>query len=120
MKHESEYLKLRRELMLGIKEPEVKEKKPIAKKSAKRKIDDKEYKKIVDEMLKADNRCELKTPVCTKVAQGLHHRQKRSRFNLTNKSNLLRACNACNGYVETHPIESLKNNLSTSKYARVK
>jgi hypothetical protein len=113
MKHESEYMRQRRERMLGIKPPEEKAVKPIAKKSAKRKTEEKEYKKIVAEMLKADKRCELLTPACTKVAQGLHHMKKRG-ANYLDRKYLKRACNACNVYVEQHPQYALDNGLSLS------
>jgi len=88
---ESDYLRHRRSLMTGQKVKEEKPKaKPIAKKSDKRKIEDKEYKKIVKELLNESTECELKTPSCTKVAQGLHHQKRRGK-NLLNKKYLLRS-----------------------------
>lgn len=52
----------------------IKEDKPIAKKSDKRKQDDKEYKKMLKEMRAISNKCELKVQgVCTGTMEGLHH-----------------------------------------------
>lgn len=111
---ESPYLIQRRQRLLGIiPQEEKKAGKPIAKKSAKMKVDHKEYKKIVKEMFAEDNRCELRTPACTGTAQGLHHTKRRG-VNLLNKKYLLRACNACNGFVEADPQYALDNGLSVS------
>lgn len=42
--------------------------------------------------------------VCTRRAEGLHELRKRSAGgSMTNRANLLRACNACNGWVENFP-----------------
>ena len=53
MKHESEYMKQRREQMIFGKVIAPKKAVAIPKKSAKRIDEEKEYKKIVEEMLKA-------------------------------------------------------------------
>lgn len=76
---ESTYLIQRRERMLGIKPPEEKKQgRPIPKKSAKMKVDLKEYNKIKKEMLEESNLCELKVPdVCTGTATGLQHVKRR-------------------------------------------
>lgn len=79
-------------------------------------VDKKEYKKIVKEMLSENSRCELKTPVCTGIAQGLHHQKKRG-MNLLNKKFLKRSCNPCNLYVEEHPDYAMEHGLSISKHA---
>lgn len=44
---------------------------------------------------------------CSQRAQGLHELRKRSAGgSLTNRSNLLRACNPCNTWVEDHPTQA--------------
>lgn len=90
---------------------------PPAEKSSKMKVDLKEYKQIVTEMLAIDIKCELHTPECTGTAQGLHHMKKRG-SNLLNRKYLKRACNACNGYVERHPQYAIEKGLSVSKFTK--
>lgn len=99
----------------------IKEKpKPISKVSEKRKVSDKEYKGIVKEMLKADPNCEIKEVGCTGKAQGLHHKQKRLPSNLTDRNNLMRACNNCNLWVENNPLEAIEKGFSISKHIKSK
>lgn len=90
---------------------ELKDKTTIEKKSDKQEKLDREYKKIVKEMLAVDDRCELGTPVCTKIATGLHHMKRRG-VNLLNRKYLKRACNACNGWVEKNPKQALELGMS--------
>lgn len=104
--------------LLQARTPKDKKKpEPPKDKSDKIKIDLKEYKKIVQEMLAIDIKCELHTPECTGTAQGLHHMKKRG-INLLNKKYLKRACNACNGYVERHPKYAIEKGLSISKFSK--
>lgn len=112
----NEYLLHRLELKNG-KPPDPKPaKKGIAKKSDKRKIEERAYKKIVAEMFLVSGECEMKTPVCTRKAQGLHHKKKRAGKNYLDKTHLMRACNACNLWVELHPNEAKKMGLVESKF----
>lgn len=82
---------------------------PIAKVSEKRKEINKEYKKISKAKMKVDDRCKVKSPVCTGKAQGQNHKQKRSPKNLIDINNLENSCNACNQYIENN-TEWAKNN----------
>lgn len=86
-----------------------KKKEPIKKISDKRKPLQKEYKKLVREMLGTNNKCEVKSPVCSGIAQGLNHKEKRSERNLTNPNNVERCCNACNLFIETNIDWALEN-----------
>ena len=98
----------------GVRKEKVK--KAIPKKSDKRKEEEKEYKKIVKEMLAESDSCELKVSgICTKKAQGLHHQKKRGK-NYLNMKYLKRACNACNNWCESHPLEAIELGLSLSKF----
>jgi hypothetical protein len=96
---------------------EVREKKAPNKKSEKQAKLDKEYKKIVKEMLAADPMCEMNTPVCTRKAEGLHHMKRRG-VNTLNRKYLKRSCNACNGYVEEHPLWAIENKLSLKVHSK--
>ena len=114
---ESEYLISRRNIMLGLKPTtEKKVPKPIAKVSEKRKKENKVYKKQVKAAAKKDDRCKVKSPVCTGKAQGLHHIQKRSPANLTDVNNQLPACNACNLYIEENSEWAKNNGFTISRF----
>ena len=113
---ETDYLKNRRLVKLGLKEKPQKEVKAIAKMSAKRKEVNKEYKKIVKSKLKENPDCVVKSPECTGKAQGLNHKQKRSPKNLTELANLENCCNACNAYIETHPKWAKANGHFISRF----
>lgn len=95
---------------------EEKPKKGIAKYSEKRAELQKEYRKLVKTMLEENKRCEIKAPGCTKKAEGLHHLQKRSPKNMLDRSNLKRACNHCNLYIETNPAWAEEKGFSISKH----
>lgn len=109
----NDYLTYRLGLKNGTVSRPVKEVKPLAKRSEKMKVEMKDYKKIVVEMLTESNRCELSTPVCVQIANGLHHKKRRG-ANLLNKKYLMRACNPCNTYVEQFPLYAIEKELSVS------
>lgn len=114
---ESRYLLERRQKALGTKiQPKTKPKTPIKRETPDMAKLHRQYRKMVAEMIVADKRCEIKSPVCTKIAQGLHHKQKRSKKNLLDRANVVRACNACNTYVEEHSEWALENGFTISKF----
>jgi 5-methylcytosine-specific restriction endonuclease McrA len=90
------YLEERRKLKLGVSPAKKTEVCAIPKQSEKRKKEQKEYVKIVKEMLLENKECSVKSPECTGGAQGLNHKQKRSPKNFLDRANLERSCNACN------------------------
>lgn len=90
----------------------------IPKRSDKRKEEQKEYVKIVKEMLKANPNCEIKVEGCKVKATGLHHKVKRSPKTWLKKENLMRACDSCNLWVELHPIEAMAKGFTISKHAK--
>jgi hypothetical protein len=89
--------------------------KNVSKKSDTRKEDEREYKKIVKQMMAVSDKCEINSPDCTHIAQGLHHMKKRGAEYL-NKKYLKRSCNACNRYCENHPKWAIVNGHSVSKF----
>lgn len=101
-----------------VKDEGVKPKAVPAKKSAKRKIEHKEYKKIVKEMLAENPLCEIKEEGCAIVAEGLHHKQKRLPSNYLDRDNLMRACNNCNSWIENNPLEAIEKGYSISKHIK--
>jgi hypothetical protein len=89
--------------------------KKINRESEQRKKDNKEYKKIVIEKMLQSKNCEIKSPVCTKRAEGLHHMKKRG-AELLNKKYLKRSCNPCNQYLEEHPNWGKEKGFIISKH----
>lgn len=96
---------------------QVKVPKGLNKVADKRKEEDKEYKKIVAQMASTGKKCEIKSPVCTKVMEGLHHMKKRGKHYLDRKF-LKRSCNPCNRYLEEHPDWAMENGHSVSKFKK--
>lgn len=106
----------RREKMMGISQPIEKMKiKSIKKKSEKTKLTDKEYKKIVSQYFAQSNKCEIHSPVCSKIMEGLHHLKKRGEF-LMDKRFLKRSCNACNSFLEANTDWGIENGFILSKF----
>jgi hypothetical protein len=114
----SPYDLYRQQLKNGVITKPVKEKKPIPKMSAKRKVDQKEYVKIVKEKLKTDDRCKIKSSACTGKAQGLHHLIKRSPNTFLKEDNLIEACNACNSFLESNDKWARTNGFVKSKFIK--
>jgi len=86
----------------------------LAKRSAKRqKLMTEERIPMIVSLINAGYTCEIgpiladydiPNPDCTTQIQGMHERRKRSSGgSLTNPSNLVPACNSCNGFVEEFP-----------------
>lgn len=93
--------------------------KPVKKKSKKLARDERQYRKIVARKLAEDPTCEIRSPDCTGAAEGLHHTKGRGKLLLDEKY-LKRACNACNGYVERHPLWAIENGHSVSRHIKAK
>lgn len=94
-------------------EPE--EVKQISKKSETFKINDKEYRKLVIEFALKSKKCQIHSPVCTKLMEGLHHKKKRGEF-LLDKRFLLRSCNACNDFLEANTDWGIEHGFILSKF----
>lgn len=91
--------------------------KPIAKKSDKRKVEDKELAKITKQMLEESDKCEMNLPRCTAKAIELHHMKKRSPATITDKRYLKRSCLSCNSYAEQFPLQAIDLGASFSKFS---
>lgn len=118
------YLEYRRKLKLGIPiTPEKEDKpaaapkqKPIPKVSPKRKEANKEYKKVSQPLWKG-KRCAVKSPVCTKHAQGIHHKKgKVSNKDLLDPKFMIPACNSCNTYIEDNAAWAKEKGFKVSKH----
>lgn len=96
----------------------AKAKMPIPKLSVRRKRELPIYRRIVADVLGKDDRCKIKSPVCTGKAQGLNHTVKRSPANLIEPTNLVAACNACNNFLESNSKWALVNGHTISKFKK--
>lgn len=94
---------------------ESKAKKGIAHKSEKRTELDKEYA-AVSKPLWQGKKCAIKSPHCTKKAQGWnHHAGKENDEKLLDMENGEPACNACNSYVEDNHTWAVENGFRTQR-----
>jgi len=91
----------------------------IPNKSANAKKTDRKLKKIVDDLKLINPACQLKTPVCTGYAQGSDHIVKRSPKNVTDKNNIVLACNACNSWKEANSKKAKEMGISKSKFTPI-
>ena len=88
----------------------------IPPRSKKRIVEQKEYVKIVKEMMAEDDKCEIKEEGCQIFASGLHHQRKRSPKTFLDKKFLKRACDSCQTWCEIFPLEAIKKGHSKSKF----
>jgi hypothetical protein len=89
--------------------PEEKEAKEVDEKK-------KEYKKVSKELKATGDNCQIKSPVCINRPTYPHHVKGRIGKQLTNKKDLLRACNPCNTYIEDHPVWAKALGFKKSKH----
>ncbi len=117
----TDYMLKRRNLAMGIEEEEVEETKPnrIKNYGKKRAAQQREYRKVVKEMLEENNLCEIKEDGCTVIATGLHHQKKRSPKTMLDKQYLKRSCDNCNYWCEEHPKEAIEKGHSVSRHIKV-
>jgi len=82
---------------------EVKPVKEIPKSSEKGKEIKDELKKRYPKYLKKHPFCNIKSPVCTKIAVCVNHTQGRGKNEVLNEETWEPSCIACNSYIEQHP-----------------
>ena len=92
--------------------------KPIAPLSKKRVKMQVEYRKIVKAAIEKDNRCTVKSPVCSGFAQGFNHLQKRSPANIILNENLELSCNPCNLFIEENTEWAKVNGHLISRFKK--
>jgi hypothetical protein len=96
----------------------LKEKKPIEKLSKDRKkVQKKQYVPLVKEILAKNPKCKVKSPVCSGIAQGLHHISGRIGDKLLEKKNVVPCCNKCNLFIEENPVWARANGWKISKFS---
>jgi hypothetical protein len=87
--------------------PKPKDRKAIAKKSAKMKAKDAIYSKLRVIYLNAHPMCEIAKPGCTGQATDVHHKSYRG-ANHNNLKTWMSACRHCHDWVHANPKESRK------------
>jgi len=112
----TEYMKHRQQLKNGQVKPAQKVArsgvKPV---SAKRAAINREYAKESRPFWKGKP-CQIRSPVCTGQAQGIHHRKgKATKEDLMDKRYWMAACNCCNAYVETNDAWARKMGYKVSR-----
>jgi hypothetical protein len=96
--------------------PKKSDKQPIRKRSKKlAKVMRKDYVPQVKKMVEEQTECELKTEVCTGMAQGFHHPHGRTGELLMKKK--VPSCNPCNLWVEVFDKEAREKGLKKSKFS---
>lgn len=91
-------------------------KKPLNKKSSKKKAVDKELKKLAPIFLAKHPNCEIKSPVCTGAATIVHHRKGRGKVDVTNVKTFVASCPPCNGWVESNDKKARDQGHKVSKF----
>lgn len=99
----STYLEHRLKLKLEGKPPKEKKVYKIPRESKKRAKLNREYAKESRPVWRG-KQCDIRSPECTKVAQGIHHPAGKATMELLmDKDNWIPSCNLCNAYVERFP-----------------
>lgn len=104
-----------------IPEIPVKKKKAFAKKTPQqRKLEAELRKMAIQERQQYDNLCgcEINSRDCIGSFDGWHHKQKKSPSNYTKRSNLLRSCNPCNTFLESHTSWGEERGFIISKHKK--
>lgn len=95
--------------------------KPIAPRSKKlEEVMKKEYRPRVKEMVEAKTPCKIGSPVCTRIAQGFHHKKGREGQLLTDKNHKVPCCNMCNQFLEKNDAWARANGHKESKHKNYK
>ncbi len=89
----------------------------IPKVSEKRKVQNQEYFKLVEQFKKDNPECKAKiNEYCTKATDDPHHSKGRGKF-LLDVSSWIPVCRSCHNFIEQHPSEAQKRGLSFSRLA---
>jgi len=90
----------------------------INKRGAKKIATDKALAVIRKAKEAFDNRCAVRSPVCTGLSEGTHHITKRSPNNVLALANIVLSCNACNLFIELNKEWAVSNGFLKSKFLK--
>lgn len=101
-----------------LKRTPIKKKKGyrMPKISEKRKAQNAVYKPVSEEMRKNFPMCAIKSPVCTKFTEGVHHTEGRVGSDFLDESKMIPSCNACNRFVEDNSKWAKENGFKKPNY----
>lgn len=112
------YMQYRQQLKNGQVKPEKKQRGKIRQVSAKREALNREYAKKSRPYWKGKE-CQIRSPICTGAAQGIHHRKgKETPALLMDKRYWMAACNHCNVYVEVNDAWARKMEYKVSRLTK--
>ena len=104
-------------IMRGL--PQVAKPKAPIKKVSKKMVGLKDQlKRLYPKFLKKKPFCEIKSPVCTKVATVIHHAAGRIGEKLLDQKDWMASCPACNGYVEDNDAWAREHGFKKSKFKK--
>lgn len=93
----------------------LKKQKPIPKVSQKQVERLAKYRKVRDQFMKEHPNCQARLDGCTIKATDTHHAKGKVGDLLTDKRYFKALCRSCHNYVETHPEEAKKLELSANR-----
>ena len=91
---------------------------PIAKLSAKRKLEEAIYQKLRLEYLNEHQSCEIQHKDCTHFATEIHHAAGRCGELLTDVTYFKASCRSCHRWVELNPVLAKEKGFSVSRLAK--
>lgn len=97
----------------------VKKAKPVKKESDSMKEIKRELKKLYPVFLAKNPVCNIKSPVCTKVATCINHTRGRE-GNVLNVEDWESSCTACNSYIESHHSWAQKRGHKKERHSKVR
>lgn len=62
--------------------------------------------------------CQIMSEDCQGVFEGWHHIRKKTPSNYTDRKNLLRSCNCCNSFMESHSAWAIAQGFVKSKFTK--
>ncbi|MES2620215.1 MAG: hypothetical protein V4615_05115 [Bacteroidota bacterium] len=98
----------------------LKEPKAIAKESKTRQEVNKDYLPAAKQYIKDNPLCKIKSPVCIKKSQHVHHMRGRVGELLTDKKYWMPACDKCNSFIEQNDGWARANGFKLSKHSPIK
>lgn len=96
----------------------VKKAKPVKKESDSMKEIKRELKKLYPVFLAKNPVCNIKSPVCTKVATCINHTRGRE-GNVLNVEDWESSCTACNGFIEQNHEWARKRGHKKERHSKV-
>lgn len=92
-----------------------KPRKPIAKRSKTRAMQERTYRILRKLYLENHRQCEARLPGCTCKATEIHHQKSRQGHLLNDVAHFLAVCRPCHTWIELNPLEAKERGFSKSR-----